>query len=471
MKKILFALLLLAALPAMAQTTVSGKIQDFGKKVIISYYDHYDYHSDTIRLDKNDSFQKHYAFASPTYIRVATIEPTWFSAFLIVMPNKRLDISKNNSGLKISGSLENFNNFIEQLNQDTRSKFQGVKFEDNDITQYKLDRLNDFFATSADNNTSLVKTLSKLDAIVDHKLYSLLVKWNADSSRMHTIARVFKNRQVVKEENDFTKYLDQIDFESKDLAYIGIPSLSMMNNFIRILRMHEVLKDTLLKEQDEYLIERRIIKTLFTETPFRAKLLGFNLSSRISSYTKYPTGLSGIEDYISDYEKEKFTAEVAPTIHQAYGKEKAKLGSLAKGANAPTFKLPDDKGKQVALADFNGKVVYLDLWASWCGPCIAEMPHLQKLREKYAGKDVAFVAISIDTDTRKWLKKIKDLKLDGIQLIDQFGSQNSKIATDYKVHGVPHYVLIDKKGKIASAFAPIPSSAAEIEREINSLLK
>lgn len=98
------------------------------------------------------------------------------------------------------------------------------------------------------------------------------------------------------------------------------------------------------------------------------------------------------------------------------------------------------------------------------------MPYLQKLREKYALKDVAFVAISIDTDTNKWLKKIKDLKLAGIQLIDKFGSQNSKIATDYKVHGVPHYVLIDKNGKIASAFAPIPSSGSEIESELNKLL-
>ena len=60
--------------------------------------------------------------------------------------------------------------------------------------------------------------------------------------------------------------------------------------------------------------------------------------------------------------------------------------------------------------------------------------------------------------------------LNGVQLIDSKGSENSKIAKDYKIHGVPHYVLIDKNGRIASAFAPRPSSGAEIEKEINQLL-
>lgn len=469
MKKILISVCLLATMPAFAQTTIAGKVQDFGKKVIISYYQDFNFNSDTIELNKNSQFQRQYSFTSPTYIRLATIEPQTFSAFFLVMPNETIEIDKSRIGIKLNGSLQAYNIFVEQLNQDMKNKFSGV-VTDSDLLLYKFEKLNEFFANFSGPNSAMIKSLSTVDAIIDRALYPLLIKWNSDNSKMQMIAQIFKNPNATPANDGPTKYLNKINFDDENLQYLGIPSLSMFNNLIRILRMHEVKNDTLLKEQDEYVIESRIIKTLFKETPFRARLLGYNLYSRVDEYTKYPMALSGVEDYINDYKKDKFTSGLIPSIESIYLKQKSTLGSLAKGATAPSFKLPNSQGKLVSLSDFKGKVVYLDLWASWCGPCLEEMPHLKKMRERFAGKDVAFVAISIDTDTGKWLKKIKDMKLEGIQLIDKVGSQNSKIATDYKVHGVPHYVLIDKKGKIASAFAPIPSSTTEIDKEINKLL-
>ncbi len=469
MKATLISLYFFSVTSVFAQSTIVGKVQDFGKKVIISYYQDFNYNSDTIELNKSSQFQRQYSFTSPTYIRLATIEPQTFSAFFLVMPNESIEIDKSRTGIKWNGSLQAYNNFIEQLNQDMKNKFSGV-VTDSDLFVYKFEKLNDFFAKYSGPHSTMIKSLSTADAIIDRVLYPLLIKWNSDSSKMQMIAQILKDTNAAPAIDEHTKYLNKINFDDENLQYLGIPSLSMMNNLIRILRMHEVQKDTLLKEEDEYIVERRIIKNLFKETPFRSRLLGYNLYSRLNEYTKYPMALSGVEEYINDYKKERFTAGLLPSIESVYSKQKSTLGFLAKGATAPSFKLPDTQGKLVSLADFKGKVVYLDLWASWCGPCLIEMPHLKKMRERFAGKDVAFVAISIDTDTSKWLKKIKDMNLDGIQLIDKVGSQNSKIATDYKVHGVPHYVLIDKKGKIASAFAPIPSSATEIDKEINNLL-
>lgn len=81
------------------------------------------------------------------------------------------------------------------------------------------------------------------------------------------------------------------------------------------------------------------------------------------------------------------------------------------------------------------------------------------------------ITISIDTRVDAWRAKITAMKMGGIQLIDSNGSVNSKIAKDYKIYGVPHFVLIDKKGCIASASAPRPSLEAEVEKQINALLQ
>ena len=181
--------------------------------------------------------------------------------------------------------------------------------------------------------------------------------------------------------------------------------------------------------------------------------------------------LAGAGDFITDFRKENFNTGLLPVIKKLYSSQLASIGSLSKSAVAPAFKLPDTKGKPVRLSDFKGKVVYLDIWATWCGPCLKEIPYMERLKEKFRDKNVEMITISIDTKVDAWLAKVAAMKMEGIQLIDNDGSTNSKIAKDYKIHGVPHFVLIDKKGRIASAFAPRPSEEVEVEKQINELLQ
>lgn len=98
------------------------------------------------------------------------------------------------------------------------------------------------------------------------------------------------------------------------------------------------------------------------------------------------------------------------------------------------------------------------------------MPHIATLKEKYKDKDLEIISISIDTKIVAWQKEIKDLQLTGVQLIDDTGSEKSKIAKDYYVSGVPHFVLIDKRGKIALTSAPRPSETSLLEKAIDGLL-
>ena len=137
----------------------------------------------------------------------------------------------------------------------------------------------------------------------------------------------------------------------------------------------------------------------------------------------------------------------------------------AKGDPAIDFKFQDANGKDVALSDFKGKVVYIDVWATWCGPCKQEIPHLKKLEEEYKGKNIVFLGVSVDVqkDHAKWKQFLIDNDMKGVQIFA--GDKVADISKPYKVKSYPRFILIDKAGRIASDNAPRPSSP-----EIRSLL-
>jgi len=109
-----------------------------------------------------------------------------------------------------------------------------------------------------------------------------------------------------------------------------------------------------------------------------------------------------------------------------------------------------------SLDDFKGQYVYIDLWATWCGPCKAEIPFLQKIEKQYHDKNIAFVSISLDreSDYKKWRKMVKDKSLSGVQLF----AKNQDFARAVKATGIPRFLFVDPKGNFISADAPRPSN-------------
>ena len=122
----------------------------------------------------------------------------------------------------------------------------------------------------------------------------------------------------------------------------------------------------------------------------------------------------------------------------------------------PSFKFKDINGKEVALEDFKGKYVYIDCWATWCGPCKKELPFLGKMEEKYKDRNIVFVSISSDKDVAAWKKMVKMDKLGGIQL--NIGTDRSFHNT-MKINSIPRFMLIDPEGNFVSDNAPRPSNS------------
>jgi thiol-disulfide isomerase/thioredoxin len=125
-----------------------------------------------------------------------------------------------------------------------------------------------------------------------------------------------------------------------------------------------------------------------------------------------------------------------------------------KGTPSPTFNYDNHKGGKTSLADLKGKYVYIDMWATWCGPCIKEIPSLKKIETSYHGKNIAFVSISVDKNKDAWQKMVTDKSLGGIQL--HFGGDQT-FANKYMVSGIPRFILLDPNGGVVNPDAPRPS--------------
>jgi thiol-disulfide isomerase/thioredoxin len=135
------------------------------------------------------------------------------------------------------------------------------------------------------------------------------------------------------------------------------------------------------------------------------------------------------------------------------------LKKLVKGEKSPQFEnYKNFDGTITSLNDLTGKYVYVDVWATWCGPCKAEIPYLKEVEEKYHGKNIQFVSISVDKaeDEDKWKTMVTDKELGGIQLFAD-NDWNSKFVKDYAIEGIPRFILIDTEGNIVTGDAPRPS--------------
>ena len=168
----------------------------------------------------------------------------------------------------------------------------------------------------------------------------------------------------------------------------------------------------------------------------------------------------GIED-IQDMENIYRTYVQDPVLVAKYDASREKWNLASVGRPSPDFKGLDVNGKEYTLADFRGKYVYIDVWATWCGPCRQEIPYLKKLDEDYKDAQIVFLSLSVDQDKAKWEQMVKEQSMSGVQL--HIG-QNSSFQQAYKIEGIPHFILLDKEGRIIDKKMSRPSMD-EVTRE------
>ncbi len=206
------------------------------------------------------------------------------------------------------------------------------------------------------------------------------------------------------------------------------------------------IKNTVLRE--EYLLHK--LKTLIRSEE------GFFIQDRYTNVAPYIVSANGKKTY----------KELKPQVDSLNTRNMF-------GQEAYNFKYENDTGTQVSLSDFKGQYVFIDLWATWCGPCIVEIPYLKQLEEELhnANAYISFITISFDEQKHKqrWKNFLLGNKMKGIQLITNNGN-NNKLKAYYNIKGIPRFILINPQGKIISANCLRPSNVG-LKPYLENLLK
>ena len=314
----------------------------------------------------------------------------------------------------------------------------------------------------------------KIKLTIDTELFDETIEYKGSSSSSY-----LAKKYLLEEGNDFFGEVYYMSSAEEYKAYLDSYKTSVINEFGGITDSTFINSEITGIDKDiDYFIGRQEklaeysedAKTYMWETRDIAR--DFNFYTALDSLNstdfnamteKYIAAFASSFNKVTDAAFMITTKERIIKTVDSWLERKTAVDNMPKeGEPAIDFNYPDTDGNEFSLASFKGDLVYVDVWATWCGPCKAEIPSLQKLETDYHGQDITFMSVSVDTDKEAWEKMVAEKELGGVQL---WANGWSKITKDYAIFGIPRFMLFDAEGNVISTNAPRPSS-----EEIRGLL-
>ena len=385
------------------------------------------------------------------------------------------------AGIYLTMNTETDPNQVTITGEITNPKGELVTFSNQDTTYSTIATANGTFTISfnLDSTTYLnfghgIETTAmyvhpgdKIKLTIDTELFDETIEYKGSSSSSY-----LAKKYLLEEGNDF---FGKVYYMSSGEAYKAVLDsfkIDVINEFGEITDSAFINSEiTSIDEKNTYFIGRQEklanysvdVKTYMWET--RAIARDFNFYAAIDSLNsidfnnmaeQYAAAFQASLNNVTDAEFIVTAKERITKTTDNWLERKTAVDNMPKeGEPAIDFNYPDIEGNEISLTSFKGKLVYVDVWATWCGPCKAEIPSLQKLETDYHGKDITFMSVSLDTDKEAWEKMVAEKELGGVQL---WADGWSKITKDYAIFGIPRFLLFDAKGNVISTNAPRPSS-------------
>jgi len=291
----------------------------------------------------------------------------------------------------------------------------------------------------------------------------------------HPFSKQKKKRfEVMDLPEDYYSFLDQLPVDNKP-AFICSNYYSFLHEHSLVLYdykspffkkiMQKGMDFTKSKEyQSEY---SKLLDGLVKQYSGAAQ--EFLLSVMLNSLLEYPQRVDVFDALYSKYEK-RINGCFRKIIQQKYAELKKEEKEAEKEIKGNTSSVPVI---QQILEKHKGKVIYIDILATWCGTCLMELPFSAKLKEEFNGKDVEFVYFCVKSEKRKWESLISDLKIKGDPYLLS-DSQYNILSDKFQITSIPRYILVNKEGKVVDKNAARPSFQRELNTDliekINSLI-
>jgi len=366
-----------------------------------------------------------------------------------------IDFENLKDGAKYTGVLESVNSYLAEKEK---------------ITNTFIPNFNDFFGLekSAFN--------SKLDSLKNELLEKTKSISKKRIAEQETASIEYFVKGIKANYPEYNAYVNRVEFNADSADYSALDGIDLNNAYHLMYSdysdlVNKVIMSKFVKENGAKALEAMpaperlakifaLIDANVTNQEVR-DYLKQNAFMEDLSYGQFWT----LSDLVNKFLTECQTSGYKSIIEKLYNQKML----LAPGKIAPTFKYKDITGKEYALEDFKGTLVYIDFWATWCGPCRHELPSLEEVENAYHGKKITFISMSVDDDMNKWETMVKEKKMKGIQLHAE-GAWASTAVNDYQIKGIPTFVLIDHNGVIISPSAPRPSSGEELTKLLDENL-
>lgn len=432
--------------PVVDYAILQGTVKNLGDKDQLTIFNSNRSFIDTLSVNENGEFIDTLTVSDGFYLIRAKNNMTKIYLQEGTALNIVMDAAKNDEPTVVTGKDAEITNYLmarDKVTKDAMSNAQEFYSQDSTAYKKKIKQLkNDLEA--------ILDTTDINSDFKEKEKRNLHYNYLAQLKQYESAHGYFTQNRNFTVSDDYIAELDNLDYNNEEDFLFSDAYRNLLTGHYMDKSSEITAKDSSIANDIAYLMTLRDIGNNTIKND-----LAYNFSKYNITYT------DDVETFYNVFKElstnEEYNKEIADTYK--------KLKAIAPGEPSPKFVAYENHaGGTTSLEDLSGKYVYIDVWATWCGPCIAEIPSLKKVEKQYHGKNIEFVSISIDEEKAydKWKEMVKEKELSGVQLLADNAWQ-SDFVQDYQIMGIPRFILIDPNGNIVDANAPRPSNPRLVE--------